>query len=139
MKDISPNQTTAKDRAARLDALLARVDRDAVASRAAALPGIAEDAETLRAYLDTYLNEARVGLDLAAPYLDQSPAPCILEIGSGIGVLTQFLAADGFEITGLEPGAAAGFGFMSALGQMISEELALTTQTPALRGRRPFP
>ncbi|MEM7058124.1 MAG: class I SAM-dependent methyltransferase [Pseudomonadota bacterium] len=121
---------TPEARATRLDRLLSSIDRQKVAGLAAEMPGIAEDAAELRAYLDTYLNEARVGLELAAPHLENTSR--ILEIGSGIGVLTQFLAAEGFEITGLEPGAAAGFGFMSALGTVIGQELDLAVSAPEI-------
>ncbi|MEM0987900.1 MAG: class I SAM-dependent methyltransferase [Pseudomonadota bacterium] len=104
----------------RLEMMLTRIDCAAVA-RAAAGQGPGEDAETLKAYLETYLNEALVGLDLIAPTID-GETPRILEIGSGVGILTAFLSSAGYDITGIEPGAAAGFDFMGRLGAALSDQ-----------------
>lgn len=107
---------TAEVLTARLEEMLGAIDRPAVACAAA---GDGDDREKLEAYLQTYLNEARIGLDLIAPYLDGA-TPRILEVGSGIGVLTGFLLQEGHDVVGIEPGAAAGFGFMPRLGAALS-------------------
>ncbi len=69
--------------------------------------------------LEIYCNEARVGLTLIAPGL--RPGLRILEVGSGIGLLSSVLAAAGYEIIGIEPGAS-GFGFMPALAAIIADQ-----------------
>lgn len=103
------------DLEARLDRwlaqLLPRIDTADVAERA----GI-EVAEADR-MLAIYANEARVGLRLIHPML--RPGMRVLEIGSGIAALLNFLHADGVNIIGIEPGAS-GFGFMPAMNAAIA-------------------
>lgn len=77
-----------------------------------------------RLLFKTYANEAKAGLRLILPKLRTSSR--ILEIGSGIGLLSSFLAAQGFHIVALEP-AAPGFGFMQTLSRSIA------TQTDAAK------
>jgi 2-polyprenyl-3-methyl-5-hydroxy-6-metoxy-1,4-benzoquinol methylase len=66
--------------------------------------------------LETYTNEAHVGLDLIAPLL--KPGMRVLEVGCGIGLLARFLADQGIDVVAIEPGAA-GFGFMPVMGAAI--------------------
>jgi SAM-dependent methyltransferase len=66
--------------------------------------------------LATFTAEARAGLELIAPFLDDGMR--VLEVGSGIGVLTRFLHDQGVDIVGIEP-AAAGFGFMHEVGGAV--------------------
>ena len=100
---------------ARLDRWLAeilpRIDTAEVAARAAIE---ADEAERL---LAIYANEARVGLRLIHPLL--RPGMRVLEIGSGIGALLNFLHSEGVDIVGIEPGGS-GFGFMPAMNAAIA-------------------
>jgi 2-polyprenyl-3-methyl-5-hydroxy-6-metoxy-1,4-benzoquinol methylase len=73
-----------------------------------------------QALLLTYANEAKAGLHLIAPAISRSRR--ILEIGSGIGLLSTFLAHEGFNVTGIEPGAS-GFGFMHQLARTIANHV----------------
>lgn len=66
--------------------------------------------------LSTYTLEARAGLQLVAPLLRDGLR--ILEVGSGICVLTRFLTDQGYDIVGIEP-AASGFGYMHVIGGAI--------------------
>lgn len=66
--------------------------------------------------METYGGEARIGLRLVAPMLADKPR--ILDVGCGFGLLTAFLAEQGYEVTGLEPGAA-GFGMMRAASAAV--------------------
>jgi SAM-dependent methyltransferase len=83
-----------------------------------------------RFLLTTYANEAVVGLDLIAPLLREDMR--VLEVGSGISLLSGFLAESGFNITGIEP-SASGFGFMSEMASAIGQQVA----TPG--GFKPLP
>jgi 2-polyprenyl-3-methyl-5-hydroxy-6-metoxy-1,4-benzoquinol methylase len=73
--------------------------------------------EKARLLLNTYCNEARVGLALIVPVL--KPGLRVLEVGSGIGLVASVLADQGVAIVGIEPGAA-GFGFMPALASIVT-------------------
>lgn len=67
----------------------------------------------------TYYEEARFGLILIQDdFLDVNLNLRILEIGSGIGLLSNFLASKGFCVTAIEP-SGQGFGFMGALQQHV--------------------
>jgi 2-polyprenyl-3-methyl-5-hydroxy-6-metoxy-1,4-benzoquinol methylase len=68
--------------------------------------------------LATYTAEARAGLELVSPLLREGMR--VLEVGSGIGVLTRFLHDQGVDITGIEP-AASGFSFMHRIGAAVFE------------------
>jgi 2-polyprenyl-3-methyl-5-hydroxy-6-metoxy-1,4-benzoquinol methylase len=99
----------------RLETLIAKIaaaDHSAMLSERCNLP-----VDYVRLLLDTYCNEARVGLGLIEPSLE--PGLRVLEVGSGIGLLASTLAAEGVDIVGVEPGAA-GFGFMPALASIVS-------------------
>lgn len=106
---------------ARLDAFIARVLASPAVAEAAAATG-RPDAHQL---LETYANEARVGLELIEA--DLQPGRRLLEVGCGIGLLARFLHDEGYDITGIEPGAS-GFGFMPAIGRAI---LSLEPALPA--------
>lgn len=101
--------------AAKLEHFIALIADDAHAQ------SLAQDCdlppEKARLLLNTYCNEARVGLALIAPAL--KPGLRVLEVGSGIGLVASVLADEGVEITGIEPGAA-GFGFMPALASIVT-------------------
>jgi len=62
--------------------------------------------------LVTYIAEAKVGLNLIAPYLNKTTR--ILEIGSGVGALSAFLKSKGYNIKAIEP-IGEGFAHMAAL------------------------
>jgi SAM-dependent methyltransferase len=72
--------------------------------------------ERARLLLDTYCNEARVGLALVAPSLQ--PGMRVLEVGSGIGLLASVVAEE-IDFVGIEPGAS-GFGFMPTLAKIVT-------------------
>lgn len=69
-----------------------------------------------RSLLESYANEARVGFDLITPLL--APGMRVLEVGCGIGLLARFLADEGVDISGIEPGAT-GFGLMPEISAAI--------------------
>lgn len=103
----------------RLDDYIAALDRDRlveVASRQGSMP-----LDRAAVLVRTYLGEMPVGLRIIAPHL--KPGQRLLEIGSGIGVLSAFLRQEGFEILGIEPGQDGGFGFMDALHAAVVEQL----------------
>ncbi len=103
----------------RLKAFITSLDRDRLVVAASAADGGAPDEYAKQ--IDTYLGEAAVALDLVGPTLSREPR--LLEVGCGIGVLTAFLKAEGFDIIGIEPGAAGGFGFMPSMHAAIAEQL----------------
>lgn len=113
-----------------LKSFIDRLDRDAVAARACQISKSDSSTETFRTQLDTFLNEAQVGLDLIAPNL--SPGARILELGCGVGVLTAFLIEKGFQVVGIEPGAQEEFGFMPAISQAIAEALPVKSRPTIL-------
>lgn len=78
----------------------------------AALPtGFSADGR-VRELVTTYLDEGPVAVDLLAPHLGRPMR--ILEIGSGIGLVSRFLAGLGHDVVATEP-AAEGFELMRAL------------------------
>lgn len=81
----------------------------------------------LRTLLDVYLNEAFLGLGLIERKL--AVGARILEIGSGIGVLSSFLLSRGFDVTSVEPGAA-GYGHMHALSAALSRQVPAVNYRP---------
>lgn len=97
-----------------LAALLPSVDIQQVANDTGLSPDGAARLLTI------YANEAKVGLGLVVPIL--KPGLRLLEIGSGIGVLLQFLRSEGVDIVGIEPGAS-GFGFMPSMQREISRRV----------------
>ncbi len=74
----------------------------------------------------TYYEESRFGLELILEDLTQLFEKVkILEIGSGIGLLSQYLASQGFEVTSIEP-TGIGFGMMSSLQEHVNKYFGLT-------------
>lgn len=68
--------------------------------------------------LAIYQNEAYVGLSLIGPMLRGEAR--ILEVGSGLCILSLYLKFKGYDITALEP-VGSGFGFfMAALPEIIA-------------------
>lgn len=94
---------------------MARVVTDDVIERAASLCGmpLAEG----RRLIAIYANESLVGLRLIAPML--RPGLRILEVGSGVGILSAFLAERGYDIVAIEP-SATGFAFMSRIAESVA-------------------
>lgn len=73
----------------------------------------------LKEYFATYYEESKFGLKLIIEDLIKSPqGKRILEIGSGIGLLSHYLASKGFKVTAIEP-SGQGFGMMSNLQEHI--------------------
>lgn len=69
--------------------------------------------------LKTFYEESRFGLNLILADLPENHKKySVLEIGSGIGLLSCFLASKGFEVTAIEP-SAPGFGVMRDLQNHI--------------------
>ncbi len=106
-----------------LSAFIAELDCERIAQRASELASGKWQAAEFEAHLNSYLNEAQVGLDLIKPHLTGGQR--ILEVGAGVGVLTAYLKSLGYEVFGIEPGEEGGFGFMPAMSVAISEALPL--------------
>lgn len=102
---------------AELSAFLDEVDRAAVVDRIVEQTGA--DAVDVRRRLDTYLNEAFVGLELIAPHL--SGTVDILEIGAGVGALSMFLSGQGYRVVAVEP-VGTGFDFVGHARRALSSE-----------------
>jgi len=74
----------------------------------------------------TYYEESRFGLELIIEDLaSMTENANILEIGSGIGLLSQYLASKGFQVTSIEP-SGQGFGMMSNLQEHVNKYFGLT-------------
>lgn len=74
----------------------------------------------------TFYEESKFGLELIIEDLSQvTKNTNILEIGSGIGLLSQYLASKGYRVTSIEPGGQ-GFGMMSNLQEHVSKYFGLT-------------
>ena len=74
----------------------------------------------------TFYEESKFGLELILEDLSLvTKNTKILEIGSGIGLLSHYLASKGFRVTSIEPGGQ-GFGMMSNLQAHVSEYFGLT-------------
>lgn len=71
--------------------------------------------------LKTYLNEAKSNFYLISPYLKKNIR--ILEVGSGIGILTAFLKSEGYDILGIEPGEEGGFNFMTKMHKALLNQV----------------
>ena len=97
-----------------LERFLADVPRTTIVDKIVETCGL-DRAETER-LLEIYINEVSVGHGLIAPYL--SPGLRILEVGSGLGVLSAFLSEQGYSVTSLEP-VGKGFDFFSAGRQAV--------------------
>ncbi len=92
-----------------LSTFLDEVDRAAATADIVARTG--GDQASAAKRLDTYLNEAFVGLDLIAAALPH--ATDILEVGAGVGALSTFLSAQGWNVVAVEP-VGTGFDFAGA-------------------------
>jgi len=102
-----------------LDAFDRFVDRIKTSRQVAeAVAGSSVTPEQASLLLATYTAEARAGLELVAPLLGEGMR--VLEVGSGIGVLTRFLHDQGVDVVGIEP-AASGFSFMHQIGAAVFE------------------
>ncbi len=66
--------------------------------------------------IDTFSNESHITLDLIIEQLDKEKS--ILEVGSGLCLLSLFLRHEGFNIVALEP-ALGGFGLFEQLKKTI--------------------
>lgn len=66
--------------------------------------------------LDDYLNEVHAGFAVVRPHLAKESL--ILEVGSGLGLLSAFLAHSGYRIVNLEP-AGRGFYFLPVARKAI--------------------
>lgn len=80
----------------------------------------------LKDYFATYYEESKFGLKLVfEDLIESSKERSILEIGSGIGLLSRYLASKGFEVTAIEP-AGQGFGMMSDLQEHVRKHFETT-------------
>ena len=98
-----------------LGEFMARVVTDDVLERAASLCDM--PVAEARKLIAIYANESLVGLRLIAPLLQ--PGLRILEVGSGVGILSAFLAETGYDIVAIEP-SATGFAFMSRIAESVA-------------------
>lgn len=103
----------------RLDGFIAGLDRTALIDAACQYRDMPRDRAAH--LIDTYLGEMPTGLKIIEAHV--SPGQRILEIGSGIGVLSAFLLQEGFEVIGVEPGEEGGFSFMTALHKAVADQL----------------
>lgn len=101
-----------------LDRFLKTLDRPSVVGEVVAAGG-GEPAH-VALWLDTYLNECYVALELVQPHL--VPSARILEIGSGIGAFTIFLREHGYDVTAIEPVGEA-FDFIGLAGRALAAQL----------------
>lgn len=77
--------------------------------------------------LETYCNEAAIGLDLIASDIETftrttGRPPRILEVGAGIGLLSGAIRLAGHDVVGVEP-AAGEFSMMAELSACVQEAL----------------
>jgi cyclopropane fatty-acyl-phospholipid synthase-like methyltransferase len=71
--------------------------------------------------LRTYISEARFFKNIVAPEVaNLTSGSYLIEIGSGIGLLSLHLASLGFEVTAFEP-QSSGFNHMNEMRSLISE------------------
>lgn len=104
----------------RLEAFIANFDVEKLCKDCTQPLGMSE--HDTRELLNTYLNEAKSNIHLITPYLRKDIR--ILEVGSGIGILTAFLKSEGYNILGIEPGAQGGFSFMTAMHNAVLRQVA---------------
>ncbi len=80
-----------------------------------------ESDDDTRRWLGIYLAEAAFFHRVLAPDLDRlEPGSVVLEIGSGIGLLTRLVTHRGHSVVAFEP-AAAGFGDMHRYSDLLDE------------------
>lgn len=113
---------------ARLESFIANFDIEKLCKACAQPLGMSE--RDTRKLLNTYLNEAKSNINLITPYLRKDIR--ILEVGSGIGILTAFLKSEGYDILGIEPGAQGGFSFMTAMHDAVLAQVAPQMQPEIL-------
>ena len=113
----------------KLRIFIAGLDLAELASLAADKAGGVFEQQVLSTHLETFSNEAIVGLELIAPYLAERRR--ILEVGCGVGILTHFLQAQGFDVVGIEPGAD-GFGFMPVIRAAITDQISASARADEL-------
>ena len=71
--------------------------------------------------LRTYISEAKFFKNIVAPDVaNLTSGSYVIEVGSGIGLLSLHLASLGFEVTAFEP-QSSGFNQMNAMRSLISE------------------
>jgi 2-polyprenyl-3-methyl-5-hydroxy-6-metoxy-1,4-benzoquinol methylase len=103
---------------AELDRFLRDVPRALIVDEIVGLCGLERD--QVAQLLETYLNEVPVGYATVAPHLSRDAR--ILEVGSGLGLLSAFLAEQGYRIVSLEP-IGTGFEFLTAGRQVVLRHL----------------
>lgn len=99
---------------ARLEEFINSMPIDRLARELASNCAMSE-AET-KAFLDLYINEMRVTLDMVGEYI--LPDLKILEVGAGLCLFSIFLKQQGHDITALEP-SVGGFGKCEVAKQVI--------------------
>lgn len=110
--------TTPSDRRRRLELLIQEIDVDALHASVANERDV-DPAVVAKAAAD-YIAESRAGLQLIDQRLRAGQR--LLEIGAGIGLLSSFLALEGFDVVAIEP-SAIGFELMDALRRAIDQQL----------------
>ncbi|MEP7204101.1 MAG: class I SAM-dependent methyltransferase [Ilumatobacteraceae bacterium] len=86
---------------------------------------IGGELSAVRAQLETYVGEVHVARRVVGPFL--RPGLRVLELGSGIGLFSAFLADLGVDITELEP-AGSGFEFIAVARSCLAGALARPPQ-----------
>ncbi len=95
-----------------------------------ALPGHVGRTDRVRDLVTTYLDEGPVAVGLVGPHLE--PGMRILEVGSGIGVVSRFLAGLGHDVVATEP-APEGFDLMRDLTAAVDAVCGPVTGAGSLR------
>ena len=85
--------------------------------------------EEIGRILDMYATEARYGYNLITPQLSNDHTT-ILEVGSGLCMLSSYLRMQGYDITALEP-CIAGFDLFAEIQAVLLEEAGVSL--PILR------
>ena len=71
--------------------------------------------------LRTYISEAKFFMNIVLPDIaNLNPGSYLIEVGSGIGLLSLHLASMGFQVTAFEP-QSSGFNQMNVMRSLISE------------------